>query len=76
MSRRAGRYPPAWSYAALRRFHSGGAGLMVATRTLADDLSARGFPRPMLWPRGVNEDLFARSRRLRTLAHLPRPDFP
>ena len=67
--------PAAWSYAALRRFHSGGAGLMVATRTLADDLSARGFPRPMLWPRGVNEDLFRPVAPAADLAHLPRPIF-
>jgi glycosyltransferase involved in cell wall biosynthesis len=67
--------PAAWSYAALRRFHSGGAGLMVATRTLADDLSARGFPRPMLWPRGVNEDLFRQVAPAAGLAHLPRPIF-
>lgn len=50
--------PASWSYAALRRFHAGSAGLMVATQTLADDLSARGFQRPMLWPRGVDERLF------------------
>jgi glycosyltransferase involved in cell wall biosynthesis len=50
--------PAAWSYAALKKFHSGSAGLMVATRTLADDLTARGFQPPMLWPRGVDQSLF------------------
>ncbi len=50
--------PAAWSYAALKKFHAGSAGLMVATRTLADDLTARGFQPPMLWPRGVDQDLF------------------
>ncbi|HUO53914.1 MAG TPA: glycosyltransferase family 1 protein [Rhodoblastus sp.] len=68
--------PAAWSYAALRRFHSGSAGLMVATQTLADDLTARGFPPPMLWPRGVNQGLFRPVEDLPSeLANLPRPFF-
>ncbi|MCI4677198.1 glycosyltransferase family 1 protein [Rhodoblastus acidophilus] len=68
--------PAAWSYAALRRFHSGSAGLMVATQTLADDLSARGFQRPMLWPRGVDQTLFRPVEDLPTeLKSLPRPFF-
>ncbi len=67
--------PAAWSYAALRRFHSGGAGLMVATKSLADDLSDRGFPRPMLWPRGVDENLFRPTGPAADLAQLPRPIF-
>jgi glycosyltransferase involved in cell wall biosynthesis len=68
--------PAAWSYAALRKFHSGGAGLMVATKTLADDLAARGFPRLMLWPRGVDENLFCPTAAPPVeLAGLPRPIF-
>ena len=68
--------PAAWSYAALRKFHSGGAGLMVATQTLSDDLAARGFPRPMIWPRGVDENLFSpRVEIPAELASLPRPFF-
>ncbi|MCW2315931.1 glycosyltransferase involved in cell wall biosynthesis [Rhodoblastus acidophilus] len=68
--------PASWSYAALRKFHSGGAGLMVATQTLSDELFARGFPRPMLWPRGVDENLFSPRAELPVeLASLPRPFF-
>jgi glycosyltransferase involved in cell wall biosynthesis len=68
--------PAAWSYAALRRFHEGSAGLMVATQTLADDLSARGFKRPMLWPRGVDEDMFRPAPEIPAeLKNLPRPFF-
>ena len=68
--------PAAWSYAALRIFHEGGAGLMVATQTLADDLFARGFQRPMLWPRGVDETLFRPMEDVPAdLQHLPRPFF-
>ncbi len=68
--------PAAWSYAALRRFHSTGAGLMVATRTLADDLTARGFRPPMLWPRGVDQTLFRPvADPPAELENLPRPFF-
>jgi glycosyltransferase involved in cell wall biosynthesis len=68
--------PSAWSYAALRRFHSGAAGMMVATQTLADDLTARGFQRPMLWPRGVDQTLFRPVEDLPAeLEGLPRPFF-
>ncbi len=68
--------PASWSYEALRRFHSAGAGLMVATRTLADELAARGFPPPMLWPRGVDQTLFRPVADLPPeLKNLPRPFF-
>ncbi len=49
---------------------------MVATQTLSDDLSARGFQRPMLWPRGVDEDMFRPVDELPAeLQDLPRPFF-
>ncbi len=68
--------PAAWSYAALRHFHEGSAGLMVATQTLADDLTARGFKRPMLWPRGVDEEMFRPVAEIPAeLKNLPRPFF-
>jgi len=68
--------PAAWSYAALRLFHEGSAGLMVATQTLADDLSARGFKRPMLWPRGVDDEMFRPGTEIPAeLKNLPRPFF-
>ena len=50
--------PVAWSYGWLRRFHNSGNGCMVATRTLEDDLSARGFTNLMRWSRGVDHELF------------------
>ena len=64
--------PAAWSYAALRRFHAASAGLMVATKTMADDLAGRGFERLMLWPRGVDRDVF---RPVPERLDLPRPCF-
>lgn len=50
--------PVGWSYGWLRRFHNSGNGCMVATRTLEDDLSARGFRNLMRWSRGVDHELF------------------
>ena len=45
-------------YAWMRRFHAAGAGTMVATRSLRDELTARGFSRIRPWSRGVDLDLF------------------
>ncbi len=64
-------YP--WSYAALRRFHNSGAGTMVGSPTLEQDLKARGFCHLMRWSLGVDADLF-RPRRERPLA-FPGPVF-
>lgn len=50
--------PTSWSYAVQRRFHNAGAGMMVASRTLAAELEARGFERIMPWSRGVDTELF------------------
>lgn len=52
------RFPLSLSYAALRRFHNAGAGMMVSTESLAAELAERGFARPMIWSRGVDHDLF------------------
>lgn len=50
--------PLGWSYAWMRRFHNTGFGCMVATRTLEDDLAARGFRNLMRWSRGVDHERF------------------
>ena len=50
--------PTAWTTAILRRFHNAGRGIMVATPTLAHELSAQGFERVMPWTRGVDTDLY------------------
>ncbi|MEM8812503.1 MAG: glycosyltransferase family 1 protein [Pseudomonadota bacterium] len=50
--------PQSWSYAFLRRFHNGGNGCMVATKSLEDDLHARGFTNLMRWSRGVDHNTF------------------
>jgi glycosyltransferase involved in cell wall biosynthesis len=50
--------PTAWTAAVLRRFHNAGAGLMVATPSLACELEAQGFERVLPWTRGVDTTLF------------------
>lgn len=50
--------PEAWGYAFQRRFHERSSGVMVATRSLAGDLAARGFARLQPWTRGVDMDVF------------------
>jgi glycosyltransferase involved in cell wall biosynthesis len=48
------RVPTAVSYAWLRRFHGAAAGTMVATRSLREELAARGFRNLLPWTRGVD----------------------
>ncbi len=68
--------PESWLYALVRRFHNGGAGCMVATDTLAAELSARGFRNLMRWGRGIDADLFRpRPDEAGMFDHLPRPIF-
>ncbi|WP_083509780.1 glycosyltransferase family 4 protein [Hyphomicrobium sulfonivorans] len=50
--------PENWTLSLLRRFHNAGAGLMVATPSLARELEANGFEHVMPWTRGVDTDLF------------------
>lgn len=52
------RIPVAWGYAVLRRFHAPSRGVMVATRSLAASLAARGFRNLKRWSRGVDTELF------------------
>ncbi len=52
-----------WGYAVQRWFHNRGAGVMVATPSLAAELKQRGFKDILPWTRGVDTELFK-----------PRPD--
>jgi glycosyltransferase involved in cell wall biosynthesis len=52
------KMPLALSYAWLRRFHGTGAAVMVATQSLRDELSERGFKNVRAWSRGVDLDAF------------------
>lgn len=59
--------PVALPYAALRRFHNAGAGVMVSTPSLARELDSRGFRRLLRWSRGVDHAVFSRTRRRRSI---------
>jgi glycosyltransferase involved in cell wall biosynthesis len=67
--------PLSWSYTWLRRFHNSGQGCMVATRSLEDDLRARGFNHLQRWSRGVDEDVFHPFEGSVLPQDLPRPIF-
>ncbi|MBO0733303.1 MAG: glycosyltransferase family 1 protein [Methylocapsa sp.] len=67
------RIPETISYAWLRRFHNAACGVMVSTKSLAEDLASRGFFRLMRWSRGVDHGQFNPTK-ARPL-DLPRPIF-
>lgn len=61
------------TYAWLKRFHGAGAAVMVATQSLRDELTARGFRNVRPWSRGV--DLSAFHPLPQEAWALPRPIF-
>jgi glycosyltransferase involved in cell wall biosynthesis len=50
--------PLDWSYAVLRKFHRASSAVMVATASMTDALTQRGFANLRRWTRGVDTDLF------------------
>jgi glycosyltransferase involved in cell wall biosynthesis len=52
------RIPPELTYRIMRAFHAPAAGTMVATRSIAAELEARGFRNIRPWSRGVDVNLF------------------
>jgi glycosyltransferase involved in cell wall biosynthesis len=65
--------PASVSYAVLRHFHAAGAMTMIATDSLRQELSARGFRRLGSWTRGVDTKLFTPDEPAEL--DLPRPIF-
>jgi glycosyltransferase involved in cell wall biosynthesis len=65
--------PESLTYAVLRRFHNAGAGVMVSTASIANDLHVRGFQRLMHWSRGVDHNHFSPAKA--APIDLPRPIF-
>lgn len=65
--------PEGWTYGLLRGFHNAGCGTLVATPSMAAELTQRGFSQVLCWTRGVDTD-FYRPDRQHTL-DLPRPIF-
>lgn len=50
--------PVSWGYALMRQFHNSASSVMVATKTIRDELHNRGFRNLSGWTRGVDTDLF------------------
>src|SRR5712671_7764516 len=65
--------PAALSYAVLRHFHAAAATTMVATASLHQELSVRGFRKLGFWGRGVDTELFNPDHP--AALDLPRPIF-
>ncbi|SMF69338.1 Glycosyltransferase involved in cell wall bisynthesis [Azospirillum oryzae] len=63
--------PLALSYAVVRRFHKPSSAVMVATQTIEDALTHRGFANIRRWTRGVDTELF--HPRDKGFLDLPRP---
>lgn len=63
--------PLKWSYAFMRWFHNGSAGVMVATDSLANSLTGWGFRNLRTWSRGVDIERF--KPRPKDILDLPRP---
>jgi glycosyltransferase involved in cell wall biosynthesis len=64
--------PESWIWSALRWFHGPSQAVMAATPALAGELRGRGFRTVVLWPRGVDAQLF---RPRAVDLGLPRPLF-
>jgi glycosyltransferase involved in cell wall biosynthesis len=65
--------PAAVSYAVLRHFHAAASMTMIATASLRQELSARGFKKLGTWGRGVDTELFTPDDPIEL--DLPRPIF-
>jgi glycosyltransferase involved in cell wall biosynthesis len=65
--------PASVSYAVLRHFHAAAAITMIATASLRQELSARGFRKLGTWTRGVDTELFTPDDAAEL--DLPRPIF-
>jgi 1,2-diacylglycerol 3-alpha-glucosyltransferase/glucuronosyltransferase len=65
--------PDAVGYTVLRHFHAAAAMTMVATPSLKQELSARGFAKLGFWTRGVDTELF--NPHDPAMLDLPRPIF-
>ena len=61
-------------YGWMRNFHGAGKGTLVATQSLRDELTSRGFQNIRPWTRGVDLDLFRPYERTE-FTDLPKPVF-
>ena len=67
------RVPTGLTYRAMRWFHRPSTRVMVATPSLQEELTSRGFDNAALWSRGVDTELFRPQPEASALLDLPRP---
>lgn len=67
--------PVAWGYRFLRWFHGPATTMMVATKSLQEEMAERNFPSTAIWSRGVDIDVYKPRPDLKESAflNLPRP---
>jgi glycosyltransferase involved in cell wall biosynthesis len=68
------RIPKSWSWALMRAFHRPSSAVLVATPSLAREMTERGFSNLAAWSRGVDLDRFKPAPRA-AWEGLPRPVF-
>jgi len=67
------RIPLAWTYGIIRRFHTRASRVMVTTETLRGALARHGVHNTVIWPRGVDTELFRPYPKDAAGLDLPRP---
>lgn len=70
------RMPLGWTYAFIRWFHRPSDAVMAPTNAVVDDLKAWRIRNPVIWPRGVDLDLFKPEDGDRPTADTPTADTP
>ncbi|MGC6475595.1 MAG: glycosyltransferase family 4 protein [Parvibaculales bacterium] len=65
------KLPLSWGYKIIKKFHSPSNAVMVATKTLQQDLEKHGFENIVEWTRGVDMQLF--NTRQKPALSLPKP---
>ena len=69
------RIPLSWTYAFLRWFHGPGNAVMAPTNAVLNDLVSWRIGNPVIWPRGVDLDLFKPEDNARKTARKSNPIF-
>ncbi len=67
--------PVSWGYAVIRWFHGPSKGVLVATKSLREELNGWGLFNLTPWTRGVRTELFHPDRAQEITLDLPRPIF-
>jgi len=69
------RVPLSWTYGFIRWFHGPGKAVMAPTNAVVDDLRTWRIGNPVIWPRGVDLDLFKPAENAKTASNKKNPVF-